>query len=124
MRLNSSHDSDNESVASYSTTNSDSTASSNGESNSSDADTGYFARHGISAGPKENFASMFNRLAIKEGWSKAQRNKHRPEAIAGEIDGIYGADSSKLEKWQQLCRDVMIDPVPGSITKCKKACRR
>lgn len=65
---------------------------------------------------------MFNRLAIQEGWTKTQRKKRRHEAIAGEIEGIYGTDNTKLEKWQELCRDVKIEPVPTSITKCRKVC--
>ena len=85
---------------------------------------GYFAQHGITGGPKDDFNSLFNRLAIKEGWSKNQRKKRRHEAIAGEIDAIYGADTTKLEKWRELCRDIKIEPVPPSITKCKKVCRR
>ena len=91
-------------------------------SGSSEADESYFASHGITAGPKEDFNSLFNRLAIKEGWSKTQRKKRRHEAIAGEVDAIYGTDNTKLEKWQELCRDVKIEPIPGSITKCKKVC--
>lgn len=79
---------------------------------------------GITAGSKDDFNSLFNRLAIKEGWSKTQRKKRRHEAIAGELDAIYGTDTTKLEKWQELCRDVKIDPVPGSITKCKKVWER
>jgi hypothetical protein len=73
-------------------------------------------------GPKDNFNSLFNRLAIKEGWSQSQRKKRRHEAIAGEVDAIYGTDTTKLAKWQELCRDVQIEPVPGSIKKCKKVC--
>ncbi|KAF2633688.1 hypothetical protein BU25DRAFT_416862 [Macroventuria anomochaeta] len=91
------------------------------ESGSSSVDVGYFALHGITSGPNDDFNFMFNRLAIKEGWSKTQRKKRRHEAIAGEIEAIYGADTTKLEKWQELCRDVRIEPVPQSITKCKKA---
>lgn len=66
---------------------------------------------------------MFNRLAIREGWSKKQRNKHRTEAIVGELEVLYGTNNEKLEKWQELCRDVGIDPAPPSITQCKKVCR-
>lgn len=90
---------------------------------SSSADPGYFAQHGVTPGPKDDFNSLFNRLAIKEGLSKSQRKKRRHEAIAGEIDAIYGRDTSKLEKWQELCRDVKIEPVPSSITQCKKVCK-
>lgn len=91
-------------------------------SGSSESDEGYFASRGITAGPQDDFNSLFNRLAIKEGWSKTQRKKRRHEAIAGEVDAIYGTDTTKLEKWQELCRDVKIEPVPGSITKCRKVC--
>ncbi|KAJ8110608.1 hypothetical protein OPT61_g6590 [Boeremia exigua] len=91
------------------------------DSTSSDTNGGYFALHGITAGPNDNFNSLFNRLAIKENWSKSQRKKHRPEAILGELEAIYGTDNTKLEKWQDLCRDVKIEPVPSSITKCRKA---
>ncbi|KAF1365317.1 hypothetical protein EJ07DRAFT_95185, partial [Lizonia empirigonia] len=71
--------------------------------------------------PNDDFNSLFNRLVIREGLSKTQRRKRRHEAIAGEINAIYGTDATKLEKWQELCRDVKIEPVPLSITKCKKA---
>jgi len=105
-----------------STSSHDSTPDRKDASGSSEADEGYFASHGITAGPKDDFNSLFNRLAIREGWSKTQRKKRRHEAIVGEVDAIYGADITKLEKWQELCRDVKIEPVPGSITKCKKVC--
>jgi hypothetical protein len=65
---------------------------------------------------------MFNRLAIREGWSKKQRNKHRPDAIAGELEVFYGTNAEKLEKWQELCRDVGIEP-GTSNKKCKEVCR-
>lgn len=93
------------------------------ESGSSDADIGYFAHHGITSGPNDDFNSLFNRLVIREGLSKTQRRKRRHEAIAGEINAIYGTDATKLEKWQELCRDVKIEPIPLSINKCKKVCR-
>lgn len=81
---------------------------------------GYFEQHGIATGPNDNFDSLFNRLAIKEGLSKRQRKERRNEVIAAEMDAAYGTDVTKLEKWQELCRDVRIEPVPGSITGCKK----
>jgi hypothetical protein len=72
---------------------------------------------------------LFNRLAIREGLSKKQRKERRGLAIAGEIEGIYGKDGTKLENWQHLCRDVKIEPIPPSVTQCKKVrgvgvCRR
>lgn len=106
---------------SNSTLSSDSTRD-RSDSGSSEVDQGYFASHGIAASLKDDFNSLFNRLAIREGWSKTQRKKRRREAIAGEVDAIYGTDTTKLEKWQELCCDVKIEPVPDSITKCRKVC--
>ncbi|KAJ4322814.1 hypothetical protein N0V94_002195 [Neodidymelliopsis sp. IMI 364377] len=91
------------------------------DSGNSIAEQGYFTQHGITAGPNDDFNSMFNRLAVREGLSKSQRKKRRVEAIAGEIDALYGTDVTKLEKWQELCRDVEIEPIPQSITKCRQA---
>ncbi|KZM27873.1 uncharacterized protein EKO05_0004897 [Ascochyta rabiei] len=88
---------------------------------SSNTEVGYFAQRGIVAGPSDDFNSLFKRLAIQEGMSKTQRRKRRNQAIAAEMDAAYGTDVTKLEKWQELCRDVKIEPVPQSITQCKKA---
>ena len=49
-----------------------------------------------------------NPLAVK----KAQ--------VAAMFTQYYGANASKLDKWQMLCSDCGVDPVPRSITGCKK----
>jgi hypothetical protein len=67
-----------------------------------------------------NFTAQFKALAISQGWSNKEKSKYRVEAIQEEFDHLYGTDTSKLEKWQQLCREVGISDVPNSITKCKK----
>lgn len=36
------------------------------------------------------------------------------------FDNRYGTDFTKLEKWQMLCVDVGVEPVPPSKTKCRK----
>jgi hypothetical protein len=58
------------------------------------SDKGYFVLHSIEVGLKDNFNSLFNRLAIKEGWLKSQRKKRRHEAIASKVDAIYGTDTT------------------------------
>lgn len=45
--------------------------------------------------------------------------EERVEAINAYFADQYGTDFSKLEKWQQLCIDVDVDPVPSSIKQCK-----
>ncbi|KAJ4365991.1 hypothetical protein N0V95_000368 [Ascochyta clinopodiicola] len=100
---------------------SDGSTSQISDSGSSNPDVGYFAQQGIIASPNDDFNSLFKRLAIREGLSKTQRKKRRNHAIAAEMDAAYGTDITKLEKWQELCRDVGIEPVPQSITQCRKA---
>ncbi|KAF9697058.1 hypothetical protein EKO04_004828 [Ascochyta lentis] len=100
---------------------SDSSTPQASDSASSNTDVGYFAQHGIIADPDDDFNSLFKRLAIQEGISRKQLMKRRNQAIAAEMDAAYGTDVKKLEKWQELCRDVRIEPVPQSITQCKKA---
>ncbi|KAF2684414.1 hypothetical protein K458DRAFT_417998 [Lentithecium fluviatile CBS 122367] len=82
----------------------------------------YFSRFTTFA-PKAdtNFLAQFNALAISQGWSKKEKAKRRVDAIQGEFEYLYGTDTTRLDKWQDLCREVGIEEVPGSITKCKKA---
>ena len=71
-----------------------------------------------------SFLTQFNALALNQGWTKKQKTRHRAEAIQTEFDHVYGTDTTKLETWQALCREVGVSVVPGSITKCKKVCLR
>ncbi|KAF2495153.1 hypothetical protein BU16DRAFT_461387 [Lophium mytilinum] len=67
----------------------------------------------------------FGLLGLKRGWrlnSKAWRRNWR--ACFGYE--AYGGDAalSKLESWQALCSEVSIEPIPQSITQCRKALAR
>ncbi|OBT75940.1 hypothetical protein VF21_05798 [Pseudogymnoascus sp. 05NY08] len=49
---------------------------------------------------------------------KGRSNKSRAEKAKEEFNA-YFPDTSKLENWQKLCRDLGIKPVPSSIRHCK-----
>ncbi|KAF1947868.1 hypothetical protein EJ02DRAFT_417355 [Clathrospora elynae] len=93
------------------------------DSGSSDVgDLNYFAKfNSFVANPEAGFIAEFKRLAIHENWSEKQKKVRRADAVEYEIARHYGTDKTKLEKWQELCGEVKIEPVPLSITKCKKA---
>ena len=40
-------------------------------------------------------------------------------AVVSHFDEAYGKDVSKIEAWQQLCRDIEVE-VGASINQCKK----
>lgn len=93
------------------------------EAESSSASDGYFDRHtNFAQNPEADLSAEFARLAIAKGWSKKQQKAHKAEAIEAEFGRLYGTSYDKLESWQDLCREVGIDPVPQSITQCKKVC--
>lgn len=71
--------------------------------------------------PKASFKSEFTRLAKSQSWSKETQQKCRIVALVSEFSHHYGTCMTSLEHWQQVCRDVGIDEVPGTITKCRKA---
>jgi hypothetical protein len=56
--------------------------------------------------------------AQKGGPQQGRSNKSRAEKAREEFNA-YFPDTHKLENWQKLCRDLGINPVPNSITKCK-----
>ncbi|KAF2133501.1 hypothetical protein P153DRAFT_393319 [Dothidotthia symphoricarpi CBS 119687] len=88
------------------------------EASGTDGNAYFVEFDGFQPDPEADFVKEFHRLAIHEHWSKKEKKIRRVEA---EFALHYGTDVSKLEKWQDLCRDLKIKHVPGSITKCKKA---
>jgi hypothetical protein len=82
----------------------------------------YFAQFdGFEQDYDATFLNNFKRLAIREKWSKKQQRRHRLDAFDAEFDFQIGTDLTRLETWQEMCRDCLIEPIPPSITKCKKA---
>lgn len=66
----------------------------------------------------------FTRLAHQRGWKvdgKTYR-KHWATFTASEFVRHYGREETKLENWQNLCREVRVEGDISSITKCRKVC--
>ncbi|KAF2202904.1 hypothetical protein GQ43DRAFT_479509 [Delitschia confertaspora ATCC 74209] len=80
---------------------------------------------GFTPNSKAGLPTEFKRLARHMCWvpNSDEWRKYREEAYTSEFEFWYGSDSTKLERWQQLCEEVGISPAPPSITKCRKALR-
>ncbi|KAH7393795.1 hypothetical protein DE146DRAFT_721985 [Phaeosphaeria sp. MPI-PUGE-AT-0046c] len=76
--------------------------------------------------PGSGLKSNFERLATQRGWGWKLRRKRWTVCQTNCFAALYGgvAEESKLEKWQDLCREVQIADSPKSITDCKKALGR
>lgn len=57
--------------------------------------------------------------ARQEGAQQEHAQEERAKKAKEEFDAYFG-DPHDVENWKKLCRDLGIDPVPSSITKCKK----
>jgi len=64
----------------------------------------------------------FQRLAHAQQWKKGGKRykKERQARLADEYRQYFEQDTRKLEAWQALCKDLSVEPVPPSITKCNK----
>lgn len=72
--------------------------------------------------PSTGLRSNFNRLAAQRHWGKKLQRTRWTQCQIFEFGRLYGDDEDvgKLEKWQDLCREVRVEQVPGSVTQCKK----
>ena len=75
---------------------------------------------GFAYDPAAGLRSNFNRLSSQRKWGGKLKGAQWAECQEAGIDRVYGTDTMKLEKWQQLCCDVYISNPPNSITGCKK----
>lgn len=68
----------------------------------------------------EEFASLASFKQWRIG-SKPYQREHTRFLLA-EFDLHLGTveQSRKLEDWQALCQELRVNPIPGSITQCKK----
>jgi hypothetical protein len=80
--------------------------------------------HGFVYEPSAGIQSNFDRLASVRKWGAALKSKRWAECQVARFGNLYGTDTSKLEMWQALCREVYIKDPPGSITGCKKVSTR
>ncbi|KAF2102342.1 hypothetical protein NA57DRAFT_73775 [Rhizodiscina lignyota] len=84
----------------------------------------YFSHFpGFVPDPTTSFNDEFARLAQHQGWERRSNTwrQERGRAIQSEFSTQYGASAEKLAGWQALCNEVGIDPLPQSITQCRKA---
>ena len=49
-----------------------------------------------------------------------RKQKARVQRVGAEFASYYGSDARVTERWQELCQDCGINPVPPSINQCKK----
>lgn len=72
--------------------------------------------------PGSGLKSNFDRLATRRGWGQKLKRKRWTQCQTTCFTALYGgdADLNKLEKWQDLCREVHIADPAESISGCKK----
>ncbi|KAF2109620.1 hypothetical protein BDV96DRAFT_691644 [Lophiotrema nucula] len=78
---------------------------------------------GFEPNPDANVPDEFDRLSLHEGWTSgsSEWRSQKGDAYEEEFEHWYGAEKDKLKTWQDLCREVGIDPAPETITQCRKA---
>jgi hypothetical protein len=76
--------------------------------------------HGFTYDPPAGVRSNFRRLAEARRWGDALRKKRWAECQVTQFGNLWGTDTTKLETWQALCREVYIKNPPESIKGCKK----
>jgi len=85
--------------------------------------TDFFSRFpGFEADPTVPLLVDFERLAVSRHWIAGSKTyaRHRRVCLTQEFEKCYGQDGTKLASWQALCIDLRVEPVPTSITKCRK----
>lgn len=72
--------------------------------------------------PAASILEEFERLTIHRQWKRGGERwkKERNRCLNEEFEHHYTAGVTVLDQWQGLCRELSIDPVPGTITQCKK----
>lgn len=65
----------------------------------------------------------FQRLAQHQHWRPGSRTytKQRQKCFEQAFNEHYSKPETTLQGWQDLCRELAIQPPPSSITHCKKA---
>jgi hypothetical protein len=66
----------------------------------------------------EDFSSVLGSLQSFDLGGRTQ--KARVRRVGAEFASNYGSDARVTERWQELCQDCGINPVPPSINQCKK----
>ena len=67
----------------------------------------------------ENLSSLVCSMQKLDIAGKKKKKGIKIKEVEPEFNSHYGDDDSVKAKWQALCQDCGVDPLP-SITKCKK----
>ncbi|KAJ4412338.1 hypothetical protein N0V91_000809 [Didymella pomorum] len=79
---------------------------------------------GFEPNPRAPFKHEFSRLCKHVGaQSKKEKNNLQTEALTAEIKHHYGANLSRLDRWQELCEEIGIEKIPTSVSQCQKVLR-
>lgn len=78
--------------------------------------------------PEASYFTEFNRLLEHYGWSEKAHARRKAlkrfrTALTVEFNTRFGTDHKDLEAWQNLCVVLGLEPVPESITQCRKVRR-
>ena len=87
------------------------------------ADNDFFDQFpGFEPNPTSKIGSEFARLARFKQWKRGSKTwkNNRNSFYVSQFISHYGGDSTRLETWQNLCREVRVKGPIDSITKCKK----
>ena len=69
--------------------------------------------------PTADLRSNFERLATSRNWGEKLKRKRWAACQIEEFGNAYGTNTTRLESWQNLCREVHIPDPPDSINKCR-----
>ncbi len=72
------------------------------------------------SGDGGEFSSLLYSLQNLDLQKRTTKKVIRHKEVEPEFSIIYGTNASVKAKWQALCRDCGVDPLPPSINKCKK----
>lgn len=76
---------------------------------------------GFEPNSRAPFKHEFGRLCKHVGaQSKKEKNNLQTEALTAEIKHHYGANLSRLDRWQELCEEIGIEKIPTSVSQCQK----
>jgi hypothetical protein len=81
----------------------------------------WFEHPGFEPDPRAPFKHELGRLCKHVGTQmKTEKKEIQKRALTAEVKFHYGASISKLDSWQELCREVGIEKIPTSIPQCRK----
>ena len=79
---------------------------------------------GFQPDPRRTLNEEFDSLASFKQWRIGSKLYKREQTrfLRAEFDLHLGVieQSRKLDDWQVLCQELRVNPIPGSITQCKK----